>query len=98
MLRDAPVTIRKRSALPGRLGVGVDAVALDRILHHLRLDRALVGERLQGGHRHVMTVDLEELPELLPVVAAPEAVGTENGVAARYEVTDLVGERAHVVG
>ena len=46
----------------------------------------------------MVAIDLEELPQLRPVVTTPEAVGAEHRVAAGNERPDLVRERAHVVG
>src|SRR5919198_777509 len=63
---------------PGRRRVGVEVVALDRLGHRRPLDRAVVGQRAQGGDRHVVAVDLEEPAQLHAVVAAPEAVGPED--------------------
>ena len=54
-----PTTLT-RSALPRGTRLGVDLVALDRRGDDGRLDRALVGERLQRGDRDVVAVDLEE--------------------------------------
>ena len=54
----------RSSALPGRDGLGLDLVALDRRGDHGRLDRPLVGERLQRGDRDVVAVDLEEAAQL----------------------------------
>src|SRR5262245_51172748 len=80
--------------------VGIDAVLPDRLRHHRGLHRAVVGERLQRGHRHPVAVDLEEVTQLLARVGPPEPVGAEHaiGLALRHERPDLVGERLDVVG
>src|SRR5262245_3282907 len=79
---------------------GIDAVLPDRRRDHRRLDRTVLGERLQRGDRHPVPVDLEEIAELLAGVRAAVAVGAEHAIAlaGRQERTDLIRERFHVVG
>ena len=46
----------------------------------------------------VRRVDLEQRPQVLARVAAPEAVGAEREVVGRQPARDHVGERLHPVG
>ena len=39
-----------------------------------------VGELLQGGHRHIVAIHLEESPQGAPRVAAPEPVRAEHAI------------------
>src|SRR4026209_678076 len=57
---------------------GIDAVFLDRLGHLLRLQLALVGERLQRRHGHEVAIDLEEVAQPGAGIRAPEAVGAEH--------------------
>src|SRR6185503_15265484 len=77
----------------------IDAVFLDRVGHGLRLDFALVGERLERRDGDEAAVDLEEVAQLRARIRAAEAVGAEHAVAAvlRNEGANLIRERLHVV-
>src|SRR5215213_7952886 len=78
--------------------LGVDAVLLDGVGDLAGRHRALLGQAVQGGHGHVVAVNLEERAQRPPVVGAPEAVGAEHRVAAGDERADLVGVGLDVVG
>ena len=62
------------------------------------VDHPVVGEFLERGKGDVVAVDLEELAQRPPVVAATEAVGPQHPVAAWHPLADLVCERANVIG
>ena len=63
------------------------------------VDGALVRERCQGSHAHVVSMDLEELAELLAAVASAPAVGPQRAIATalRQEGADLLGVEPLVV-
>jgi hypothetical protein len=75
----------------------VDLVGLDAVLGiasaTLAGHRALIAQRLQGGHHDVVAVDLEVLAQLAAEVAAAKAVGAQHlvGTALGDERTDLLG-------
>ena len=83
------------------IGLGfsrIEAVSRDRLGHHLGLDRALLGQRLERRDGDPVPVHLEEVAQLPAVVRPAVAVGPEHPVAPRHPGADLVGEQPHVVG
>src|SRR3954471_12574043 len=99
--------ISSQSANPGLVGYalhfpgwclfGVDAVLGDRSLDLAFRQHVLVGERLERGHRDIVTVNLKELAQRNAIITASEAVGAEADIAPRNVRPDLIGKRAHVV-
>ena len=70
MLTSAPITSHRR-----RIGFfRIDIELLDRLRHPRGRDLLVVGEALQRRERDVVTIDLKEVAQPLPIVAAPEAV------------------------
>jgi hypothetical protein len=59
----------------------VDFVFGDGFGHGCRLDRSVVGERLERGDGDVMPVHLEEFSELHAIVAAAKPVRAEHDVS-----------------
>src|SRR4029453_8670507 len=95
---DQPRSGRLGSAA-GRVGLlRVDVVLGDRFGDRLRLDRPLLGERLQRREGAEVPVALEEAAQPAAVVGAAVAVGPQHPVGAGYERADLVGEALDVVG
>src|SRR4029453_18176035 len=89
---DQPRSGRLGSAA-GRVGLlRVDVVLGDRFGDRLRLDRPLLGERLQRGEGDEVPVDLEEAAQPAAVVGAAVAVGPQHPVGAGGARADLVGE------
>src|SRR5215211_7092417 len=96
--QEGPNGGRRTSAQGGVRLLGVDAVLLDGVGDLAGRHRALLGQAVQGGHGHVVAVNLEERAQRPPVVGAPVAVGAEHRVAAGDERADLVGVGLDVVG
>src|SRR5690606_15971478 len=104
----APATMRgRRCCMPvncldgyGIGLLGIEAVLLDRVRNHRRLDCAVVGERLERSDRDPVAVQFEVMAQPLTGVRTAVAVGAEHaiGLALGHERTDLIGEHLHVVG
>src|SRR4051794_19592793 len=94
-----PVSSLRAQSNRHRIGfLAIDPVFQDRLGHHLGLDGAFLGQRLERRHRDPVPVHLEEVAQLPAVVRPAVAVGAEHLVAPRHPGPDLVGEQSHVVG
>src|SRR5260370_16366016 len=82
---------------PRRWPLRINSIGGDRLGNLWFRHHPFVGQRLDRRDHHVMAVDLEELPQRHPVVAATETVGAEAHIALRHERPDLLGEGAHVI-
>src|SRR5439155_23154146 len=78
----------------------IDPVFLDCIGDDLGFDFALIGERLEPGDRHEVTIHFEEVTQLGAAIRAAVTIGAERPVDAvsRDERSNLVGKSLDVVG
>src|SRR5271165_49769 len=75
----------------------IDAEGLHRLGHRVHVDLAVVGQRLERGDRHVMTVYFEKAAQLRARVAATKSVRTEHRVTAQNPLPYLIGHSLDVV-
>src|SRR5690554_2819696 len=78
-------------------------VAIDSVLAHgfenlLLFDLTIFSQGGQGGNRHIVTVHLEEVTELLTGIAAAETVGAQGHVGFRDECPQLLRVQFDVIG
>src|SRR5688500_3822542 len=76
----------------------IDPEIVDRLRHNLRLDLAVLCQLGERRQRDVSRFDLEELAQVLPVLAAAEAVGAERADAARHPAVDRCRQHFQIIG
>src|SRR4029453_4740377 len=71
----------------------VDVEVLDRLLDDRDIDLALARERVQRGKDDEAAINLEEVPQPCPALAATEAIGPERHQRTRQPAIDRIGTR-----
>src|SRR5260221_4055334 len=76
---------------------GIDSEVFYGLLHHLRVNRSFLGQRIKRGDNRQVGIDFEEPAEALARIASAKSIGAKGHQPAGNPRSNLIGNCPHEV-